>query len=303
MKSVSDRTELMPAEQTQLAQMVVSIRPELHRYCAGLLGSVIDGEDVVQDALANAFAAFPSAGEVPNLRAWLFRIAHNRAVDALRARTRSLFDPLEELGQDLLEIADSGEDAEEALVRSENVALAMSEYAKLPPAQRAAVLLKDVLGYSLEEIAGLFGNITANAVKALLKRGRTNLANLRQSAAPRATEGFSEQTLRFAKLFNAREWNELRDLLAEDVRLEQVSRSLRAGRKDVGILFTNYDRLHNWRLVPAWLEGREVLALVDPLRPAVVSSFMLVDWRDDEIAAIRDYRHLPYIARDAAFSF
>lgn len=69
--------------------MVESIRPELHRYCARLTGSVIEGEDVVQDALAKAFYALSLQPEVPELRPWLFRIAHNQALDYLKSHGAS----------------------------------------------------------------------------------------------------------------------------------------------------------------------------------------------------------------------
>ena len=62
-----------------------ALRPELHRYAARLMGSVIDGEDVVQDTFARAIEAIDEERDMPSLRAWLFRIAHNRALDLLRA--------------------------------------------------------------------------------------------------------------------------------------------------------------------------------------------------------------------------
>ena len=64
------------------------LRPKLHRYCARMTGSVIDGEDVVQEALMKAINAFPQAGPVADLDGWLFRIAHNAALDFLRRRRR-----------------------------------------------------------------------------------------------------------------------------------------------------------------------------------------------------------------------
>src|SRR5215470_2148409 len=64
----------------QFLAMVGDLRPQLHRYCARLTGSVIDGEDIVQDALAKAFYAMTMMPEVPPLRPWLFRIAHNAAI-------------------------------------------------------------------------------------------------------------------------------------------------------------------------------------------------------------------------------
>jgi DNA-directed RNA polymerase specialized sigma24 family protein len=63
---------------------VSGVRPELHCYCARLTGSVIEGEDIVQETLAKAFYALSLSPEVPPLRPWLFRIAHNTALDFLR---------------------------------------------------------------------------------------------------------------------------------------------------------------------------------------------------------------------------
>jgi len=71
------------------------LRPELHRYCARLMGSVIDGEDVVQDTFAKAMLALDDLKEIPLLRPWLFRIAHSRAVDLLRGRAIRAAEPIE----------------------------------------------------------------------------------------------------------------------------------------------------------------------------------------------------------------
>ena len=62
------------ARQAQLLALAGELRPELHRYCARLMGSVIDGEDVVQDTFARAFVALDDMEELPPLRGWLFRI-------------------------------------------------------------------------------------------------------------------------------------------------------------------------------------------------------------------------------------
>src|SRR2546425_5712123 len=71
-----------------IERLLIAMRPELHRYCARMVGSVIDGEDVLQDALIKAVESFASAGAIGNPRGWLFRIAHNTAVDFLRRRNR-----------------------------------------------------------------------------------------------------------------------------------------------------------------------------------------------------------------------
>ena len=73
-----------------IGALVVAMRPRLHRYCARMVGSVIDGEDVLQDALIKAVESFGSAGPIGNPEGWLFRIAHNTALDFLRRRNRQL---------------------------------------------------------------------------------------------------------------------------------------------------------------------------------------------------------------------
>ena len=90
------------ARQAQLLALAGELRPELHRYCARLMGSVIDGEDAVQDTFARAYVSMGDLKEDAPLRAWLFRIAHNSALDLLRSRAIRATEPIEAA----LEIAD-----------------------------------------------------------------------------------------------------------------------------------------------------------------------------------------------------
>ena len=69
-------------------RLLGELRPKLHRYCARMTGSVIDGEDVVQEALIKAIEASPDMGSIAQPEAWLFRTAHNAALDFLRRRAR-----------------------------------------------------------------------------------------------------------------------------------------------------------------------------------------------------------------------
>ena len=79
--------------------LVSKLRPDLHRYCARMVGSVIDGEDVVQDTLARGYYELSALKEPPALRAWLFRIAHNRALDYLRRYDRQHYSVLAGCGR------------------------------------------------------------------------------------------------------------------------------------------------------------------------------------------------------------
>jgi DNA-directed RNA polymerase specialized sigma24 family protein len=104
--------------QAELLALAGELRPDLHRYCARLMGSVIDGEDVVQDRLVRAFVALQDLEEVPPLRPWLFRIAHNRALDLLRSREVRMAEPIDAAA----DVADSARpDPLETLMRKEAV--------------------------------------------------------------------------------------------------------------------------------------------------------------------------------------
>ena len=162
----------------ELLALAGELRPELHRYCARLMGSVIDGEDVVQDTLARALVALDGLSEVPLLRAWLFRIAHNRALDLLRSRAIRAAAPIEAAHN----VADQATpDPVEILMRQEAVRTAVSRFTELSILQRSVVILKDVLDEPLAEIAALL-DLTVDAVKAHLARGRARLREINAKA-------------------------------------------------------------------------------------------------------------------------
>src|SRR5262245_1936199 len=148
-------------------ETIRNLRPSLHRYCSRMLGSVIDGEDVVQDALFQAYRGLDAFDPERPLKPWLFQIAHNRCIDVLRRRETRKKAEREAASPMSVEPVDP---PGRALGRAvEYLVLA------LPPKERACVLLKDVFDYSLEEIAPLVDS-TVGGVKAALNRGRTKLA-------------------------------------------------------------------------------------------------------------------------------
>ena len=281
---------------SQLLALADQVRPELHRYCARLMGSVIDGEDVVQDTLLRAFVALQDLEEMPPLRPWLFRVAHNRALDLLRGRAVRKAEPME-AAPDVVDSASP--DPMEMLMRQEAVRTAVSRFAELPIHQRSVVILKDVLDESLAEIAALL-DLTVDAVKGHLARGRTRLREINAQAAPLADARTpSAAVARYVALFNARNWDALRALLADDVRLHQSAYPLRVGRADVGLFFTIYAASEDVWLAPAWLEGREVIAVFEDRADPKPGYIMWLEWRDGLISFIRDYRHVRYVVADA----
>ena len=281
---------------TELLALTGEMRGELHRYCARLMGSVIDGEDVVQDALARALAALGEIEETPQLRPWLFKIAHNRALDLLRSRSVRKAEPIEAAS----EIADESHlDPMEVLMRQEAVETAVSRFAELPLLQRSVVILKDVLDESLKDIADLL-DLTVDAVKAHLARGRGRLRDVNvRAATPSAARPASAAIARYVTLFNAQNWDGLRALLADDVRLHQSTYPVRTGAADVGMFFTIYAKFEGVRLQPAWVEGREVIAVFEESSGAKPSYFMWLEWRNGRISFIRDYRYARYVVDGA----
>lgn len=273
--------EALVAAREQFLSMVADLRPELHRYCARLTGSVIDGEDVVQDALAKAFYALTLQPEVPPLRPWLFKIAHNAAIDRLRSHGHKLTDPHAEM-EDVLPV---DERPDPFAVRA-----ALSRFLPLTVTQRAAVILKDVLGHSLEDAAATMST-TVQAVKAALVRGRTALAAAEES--PMVVDASArEQLAAYARLFNARDWDGVRAMIGEDCRLDLVSKSQRRG-KAVGMYFGNYAKL-DVRLELATLDGREVLAAY-PAGATAPAYYIVLDFTDGRVQGIRDFKYVPYL--------
>jgi RNA polymerase sigma-70 factor (ECF subfamily) len=276
------------------SQLMADLRPSLHRYCARMVGSAFDGEDVVQEALAKAAAAFPTAEPIEHPDRWLFRIAHNAALDALRSRKRQAV-----LDETFTEIVDPAAEADARVAATASLAVLL----RLPVAPRSCVVLIDVLGHSLDETAQLL-DLTLPATKAALHRGRVRLKDLAgelDTAPPRLDPAERERLRAYADRFNARDFDALRALLSEDVRLDLANRRRLDGRTDVSMYFTHYDATTGWWLEPGLAEGRPAL-LVRAEPEAPIRYVVLLDWADGEIATIRDYFYAPYVMESLAVS-
>jgi RNA polymerase sigma-70 factor (ECF subfamily) len=284
----------VPAELSQaherFAALVADLRPELHRYCSRLVGSAIDGEDVVQESLAKAYYALSLSPEVPPLKPWLLRIAHNTAIDFLRRYERRFVEPVGEPP----ELGSADPDVELPGAR----VAALSSFLALPVLQRSAVILKDVLDCSLEDIAATIGT-TVPAVKAALVRGRRTLqAQPAPDVVPwrdRPETTPAEKALleRYVALFNAKDWTAVEALLAEECRLDLLSRSQRRGKAQVRAYFTNYAKQPEVRLALGTAEGRTVIGVYGTR--ATPDYVISIDSDGDRVALIRDYRYVPYL--------
>lgn len=302
--SLNLSAEMTPGQALLLA-VAQEMRPELHRYCARLVGSVIDGEDVVQDTFAKILSLEESE-MIVSPRGWIFRTAHNRALDLLRNRAIRNSQPLSAA----LDVIDGNAlDPAEQLLRREAISTAVSRFVLLPVTQRAVVILKDVLDEPLSEIASTI-DLTVDAVKAHLARGRAALRTINESVEDPPTLRLdsryprpSQEVARYVSLFNQRDWTGLRALLARDVQLNQATHPPRRGASDVTMFFGTYAKIERIWLRPAWLEGREVVAVYETrehIRPAY---FQWLEWTDGRIATIRDYRYVRYILDGAQLRF
>jgi hypothetical protein len=149
------------------------------------------------------------------------------------------------------------------------------------------------------EIAALL-DLTVDAVKGHLARRRARIRQVNAHASrPPEPRPASAETIHYVALFNQRDWDGLRALLANDVKLNQSSHPLRVGRADVGLFFTIYAKSDDFWLAPAWLDGREVIAVFEERSGQKPSYLMWLEWRDGLIKSIHDYRHVRYVAADA----
>jgi RNA polymerase sigma-70 factor (ECF subfamily) len=277
-------------------QALAGLRPKLHRYCARMTGSVIDGEDVVQEACIKAIEALAQGEAVTNLEGWLFRIAHNTTLDHLRRRARqnALFS---DEALDMILDPAAGSDSRQ------NTSASLRTFMRLPVMQRSSVILMDVLGYSLDEIANITKS-TVPAVKAALHRGRAQLRELAREPddlpLPTLSEQERSRLLAYVDRFNARDFDAVRDMLAQDVHLELVDRSRMDGKDDVGRYFGNYSKVDDWRLALGFVDGRPAVLVFDPAAASPTPLyFVLLEWRGSGIAGIRDFRHARYAIEGA----
>jgi RNA polymerase sigma-70 factor (ECF subfamily) len=282
-----------------LERLLIAMRPRLHRYCARMVGSVIDGEDVLQDALTKAVEAHASADTIGNPEGWLFRIAHNTALDFLRRRNR------QEALRGAAEV-DMIADQLDAVESRQIAATSLRTFMRLPPAQRSSVILMDVLGCSLKEICEIMA-CSLPAAKAALHRGRMQLREIaaepEDTPPQRLSDADRAQLDAYVAHFNARDFDAIRAMIADDVRLDLVSRTHMHGKAEVSRYFGNYDAVRDWRLVAGLVEGRPAILVFDPnAAHAAPKYFMLLGWAGGKVATIRDFRHASYAIDGAEYS-
>ena len=273
--------------QEEFEDRLTALRPRLHRYCARMTGSAVSGEDVVQETMIKALLAYAKGIELDHLEGWLFRIARNASLDFLREKLRTSVVPL------------TDEIESEALPDSDIVTISFQTFLRLPELQRCAVILKDVLGHSTDEIASI-AECSPAAAKSALQRGRTALRQLIQAPpdfqVPLMSDIQRSKMAAFVHLFQSGDFDTIRTMLADDVKLELVNRLHWQGREKIAPYFTRYAQETKWRFGFGAVEGQPAMLVFDAAgamdQPA---HFVLVSWAEDQIAEIHDYLFAPYV--------
>lgn len=290
MQPRADPTGIFDLRYAAFLETVSHLRARLHRYCARMTGSVLDGEDAMQEALFEAYRKIETLEDPGALRAWLFRIAHNRCIDILRrreARERAEATYAEE--EVVLPVEPAGAGAGHAIERL---------VIHLPPKERASVLLKDVFDHSLEEIAALVGS-TPGGVKAALSRGRAKLAAL--PAEPvmvpeaRRDADLARLLRHYVALFNRRDWDGVRALISADAQL-RVADCFK-GRLADSPYFSEYAKPGmSWRLAVGAIDGELAVIVLKPQEGGWEPAYPVrIRARDGTIGHISDYYPCPWM--------
>lgn len=282
------------------------MRAPLYRYCRSLTRSPWDAEDLVQETLTRAFVTLGTMfHDVPNPRAWLFRVASNAWIDRAR-RAHHEYE----------HAAAAPADATDAIDPQATRETAGTLLAQLSPQERAAVVLKDVLDFPLEEIADALST-SVDAVKAALHRGRGRLVVEEEQTPHRApAPGVLDA---FCEAFNARDVDRLTMLLLESATVEisgvvteygrDAPKDPRTGSIAAAIAPISFDgvppellegylgtsprvelRLHRGR----WL----LLFWYDHVEGPIVRTVMRAEIEGDRIARLRSYFFSPDVIAD-----
>jgi RNA polymerase sigma-70 factor (TIGR02960 family) len=237
-------------------------RRELHAHCYRMLGSLQDAEDAVQDTLLAAWQGLGGFEERASLRTWLYRIATNRCLNALRTASRRParewnvpgVEPPEptRLGEAvwlepypdalLASVTGAPPSPEARYEQAESISLAfVAALQALPPRQLAVLILRDVLGFRASEVAGMLDS-TVESVTSALKRARATLERRRQvteGREPPPVPGSPAEdaiVAKFTTAYQSADLDALVALLTDDVFMsmppiafEYVGRNLVAG--------------------------------------------------------------------------
>ena len=284
----------------EFERLLAETRPKLHRYCARMAGSAVEGEDIVQDAMMKAIAALPEVGHLDNPVGWLFRIAHNTALDFLRQHARA---PVMQPDEDLIGMASdtAPEEGEEI------AAVSLSIFLRLPALQRSAVILKDVLGHSLEEVTSITG-ATPAAAKSALQRGRERLRAVAREPqdiqVPTLSADMQVRLTAYVEGFRTGDFDAVRRMLADEVKLDLVGKLTARAKDTVSEYYGRYAAAAaRWAYAAGVVDGQPAMLVfnrqVGLTEPAY---FVSLTFKGDRVVAIHDFLFAPYAMEGISLS-
>ncbi len=259
-------------------------RGELHAHCYRMLGSVHDAEDALQEALVRAWRGLPKFEQQSTLRSWLYRIATNTCLDAIARQPKRVLpidygpsaDPHDGPGEPLVEsvwvepypdetlgVEDGLAGPEARYEQRESVELAfIAAIQHLPPNQRAALILREVLGFSAAEVAETLGTSVASVNSALQRARKTveeKLPAQSQQATLRAVgdERLRELVKGYTNALQRGDVDALVAMLTEDAAwsMPPVTGWFR-GHEAIAAFLTDYPLRESWRHVPTRANGQ-----------------------------------------------
>jgi RNA polymerase sigma-70 factor, ECF subfamily len=269
-------------------RLVEPHRKELHAHCYRMLGSVHDADDALQDALLRAWRGLAKFDGRSSLRSWLYRITTNTCLDLISRRPKRVLpidhgpaaDPGDDLGEPLIEsvwvepyademlgLEDGYSSPEARYERRESVELAfIVALQHLPATQRAALILRDVLGFSAREAAETL-ETTVASVNGALRRARKAAAERlpaqSQQVALRALgdDGLGKLVKRYVDAWEQGDVDAILAMLVEDATFTMPPLpTWYRGHQAIALFLTRYALRDRWRLVPARANGQLAFA-------------------------------------------
>jgi len=264
-------------------ELIAPYRSELHAHCYRMLGSFQDAEDALQDTLVAAWQAVAGFEGRASLRTWLYRIATNRCLNARRSAGRRRakewdvpqVDPpeptrlgevawLEPYPDAALGGGDLALGPEARYERTESISLAfVTALQTLPPRQLAVLILRDVLGFHADEVAGML-DTTVESVKSALRRARISLRQRwtsttgRQAAPASGSPAESAVVAKFVRAWESADLDAIVALLTDDVFMSMPPMPFEYEGRDVVALFcaSLFRAGRRFRLVPTRANGQ-----------------------------------------------
>jgi len=277
---------------------------ELHAHCYRMLGSVHDAEDALQDALLRAWRGLPRFEGRSSLRSWLYRIATNTCLDAVARRPQRMLpidhapaaDPHQGPGAPLVEsvwvepyadaqlgLADGFAAPDARYEQREGVELAfIAALQHLPARQRAALILREVLGFSAREVAELLDTSVASVTSALQRARETVDERVPERSQQATLRALGDERLRaivrdYADAMQRGDVDAVVTMLAEEAAWSMPPMpGWYRGREAIVAFLTEYPLRERWRHVPTRANGQLAVGcyMWDPERERYVAAVL-----------------------------